>query len=78
MKHFQINFFSNFIRKLYFLIKYKNTKKCIYLSALGLSCGTLNFPSSQHERPLVAACKLLVVACEIQLPDQGLNLGPLP
>ena len=26
---------------------------------------------------LVMACDLLFVACEIQFPDQGLNLGPL-
>ena len=31
----------------------------------------------QHSGPSVAACKLLVAACGIQFPNQGLNLGPL-
>ena len=32
---------------------------------------------SQHTGSLVAACKLLVVACRILFPDQGLNPDPL-
>ena len=31
----------------------------------------------QRVGSLVVACGLLVVACEIQFPDQGSNLGPL-
>ena len=31
----------------------------------------------QHVGYLVVACKLLVAACGIQFPDQGLNLGQL-
>ena len=40
----------------------------IYLASQGQSCGTWD---------LVVACKLLVVACGIQFPDQGWNQGPL-
>ena len=33
--------------------------------------------SLRHAGALVVACRLLVVACGIQFPDQGWNLGPL-
>ena len=33
--------------------------------------------SLRHEGSSVVACKLLVVACGIQFPDQGSNPGPL-
>ena len=53
-------------------------KLFIYLTLLGLSYGTLDLQSSlQHAGSLVVACRLLAVACGIQFPDQGLNLGPL-
>ena len=48
----------------------------IYLALLGLSCGTGEL-QWQHVGSLVAACELLIAACGIQFPDQGLNLGPL-
>ena len=40
----------------------------IYLAMLSLSCGIQGL--------LVVAYELLIEACEIQLPDQGLNPGP--
>ena len=60
-------FFSN--GTYYFIIFFKNIYLFIYLAAPGLSCGMWG--------SLVAACKLLVVACGTLFPDQGLNPGPL-
>ena len=49
----------------------------IYLAVPDLTCGIWDLQSSLHHAvSLVLACKLLVVACRIQFPDQGLNSGP--
>ena len=46
--------------------------------APGFRCGTWDLKSSlQHAGSLVAATEVLAVACGIQCPGQGLNLGPL-
>ena len=51
--------------------------KKIYLFSCTRSSLRHMGPLLQHKESLVASCKLLVVACGIQLPDQGSNLGPL-
>ena len=39
---------------------------CIYLAALGPSCGAQDLPSSlRHAGSLVAVCKLLIASCGI-------------
>ena len=49
-----------------------------YLPAPSLSCGMLDLWSLlQHVGSLFVACEPLVVACEIQFPDQELNTGRL-
>ena len=49
-----------------------------YLATPGLSCGTGHLWSLlRHASSLVVACELLVAACGIYFPNQGLNLGPL-
>ena len=53
-------------------------KKFNYLAVLGLSCPTWNLWSLlQHAGSLVVGCKLLVGACGICFPDQGLKPGSL-
>ena len=48
------------------------------LASLGLSCSTKDLPSSlMHVVSLMTACRLLVVSCGIEFPDQGSNLDPL-
>ena len=51
---------------IYFLILF------IYLATPGIGCGT--WSSLQHVGHLVESCELLVAACGIQFPNQGLNL----
>ena len=47
-----------------------------YSTVAGLSCGMWDLQSPlQHAGSLVVAHKLLVAACGIQFPDQGLNPG---
>ena len=58
----------------FFLIFYS----CIYLAALGLSCGIQDLRSLlRHMNFLVQACELLAVVCAILFPDQGWELGTL-
>ena len=47
-------------------------KKEIFIYLFGLPGSRLQCP-----RSLVTGCKLLAVACGVQFPDQGLNLGLL-
>ena len=50
-----------------------------YLAAPVLSWGIRNLQSSlQHVWSLVAASELLLVACRVKFPGQGLNPSPLP
>ena len=54
----------------------------IYLfDSSGLGCGMQDLlSSSRYVGSVAAACKLLVVAydlCDLQFPDQGLNMDPL-
>ena len=49
----------------------------IYLAALGLNCGTQDLHCGMRDLFFSYGMRdLLVVACGIQFPDQGWNLGP--
>ena len=59
---------------------------CFLISIYVFGCAGLSFIFSHQGSPqvrhvghliFVAACQLLVVACRIEFPDQGLNPGPL-
>ena len=56
---------------------FKNMYLFTYLAGPGLKCCTWYLWSLLlHTRSSVATCKLSVVVCGIQFPDQGLNPGP--
>ena len=49
-----------------------------YYVLIWLTCGTQDLCSSlQHARSFTVAYELVAIACGIQFPDQGWNLGPL-
>ena len=56
---------------------FKNIYLFIYLAELGLICSMWVLQSLlQYTGSLVGAWELLVGACGIKVPDQGLSLGP--
>ena len=67
---------------IHFLFFKNNIYLFTYLAVLGLSSSTYYRSSAAAhiidlQLQLVAACKLLVMACKIYFPEQGSNLGSL-
>ena len=62
----------------HYILHFEDIYLFVYLASLGLSYSTKDLQSSvMHVGSLMVACRLLVVSCRIEFPDQGSNLEPL-